>query len=99
MRLQLADIGHGIVDLHHHQRHGRVGFEGRFPTDGLEKGHPQRVDITALVDLLAFDLLRRHILRRANDRPGGRVLAPADHAGDAFREGIEHRLDGDALLL
>ena len=53
-------------------QHGRqLTCERRLAVQKLVKNHPERVDVGARIDLLALDLLRRHIRRRADHAARG----------------------------
>ena len=50
---------------------GHIPFRKRHPARReFEEGHSQRVEIRAMVDSTAHDLLRRHVLRA--------IMAPSD---------------------
>ena len=79
--------------------HHVVGDERRPIRDQLERDRAERVDVSAVIDLVALRLLRRQVLRRADDRAGGgvldallRALVGLAELGDAEVEELDERL-------
>ena len=68
-------------------------LERRLAGDELVQHDPERVDVAALVGRIAFDLLRRHVRRRAEHR------AARGHARVADRAREPEVGDADAALL
>ena len=74
--IRMAQKKHRLVERSHHGRdvaeeRGRVvRFEGDLAAKDLVKDHAERIDVGALVDLLAEDLFRRHVLGRADHIAG-----------------------------
>ena len=56
--------------------HEVVGLERHATGDELEQDAAHRVDVDAVIDVLAARLLRRHVLGRAEQHAGLRELAP-----------------------
>ena len=66
-----------------------VAVEGPLPGDELVEHEPEREDVAARVGLLPFELLRRHVLQRAEDRAGaGRRAADRRHVRRQLRRGL-----------
>ena len=56
------------------QGRARLAFEGRAPRQHLEQHRAERKDVGACVGFEALDLLGRHVLKRAENRPLGRQV-------------------------
>jgi hypothetical protein len=79
--------------LDQHGAHG-LAVERHLPAQHLEQQHAERVDVGAVIDLLALARLGRHVLRRPeDDAGGGEVLRAAlgHHLGQAEIEQLDER--------
>src|SRR6266702_3817771 len=93
-RAELQDIRRMLIGDPVHELRHRVSLERQFAANKLVKAYRQREQIAAPVDLLALELLRRHVGRRTEHHSGfglGRIR----NAGNSE---IGH-LDGVALRL
>ena len=59
------------MDVSEGDRERILALEGRPAGDQFVENCPQRVDVSPPVDLLPFDLLRRHVQRRPHRHPRG----------------------------
>ena len=85
-----------MKDRRRDDRRGRAG-KGRTPGGHLEEDEPEREEIGARVDLVAAQLLRRHVGERADGRPFGGQHRPCGvRLGDGVRASDRRRRLGDA---
>ena len=77
-----AHVRDGIVEVHHHQRHGRIRHERRAPAQHLIQGNPQRIQVRAVIGDFAADQLRRHVAGRPHHGACGRVAVAAQDLDD-----------------
>jgi len=91
----------GDMLAHHHQR--IIALVGQSASQTFVQKHAQRINVGALIAAIAFDLLGRHVIGRANLR---RHLAPGDAARALHKRDAEiHHLraaigrDNDILRL
>ena len=77
VRREIVERGRLAVQNLVEQLAGRVPREGRTERQQLIQDQADREDVAAVIDVAAFDLLRRHVLRRADQG------ADAGHAGIA----------------
>ena len=69
---------HGRGHLRPHHREARVALERRLPGEHLERGAGQGVEVGAAVERPALDLLRRHVVERAQELAGQRQRSRRD---------------------
>ncbi len=80
---KLAGRRDGFANMLEDDYKGSIGVKGDRTRNHFIQHHPQRVNVAALVAMLALALLRRHVGRCAGQGPGLGILCPTDNSGDA----------------
>ena len=101
MGRELASRRRRMRDLHGQHLGRRLGFERRAAAQHVEQDHADRVDVRAMIDLLAARGLGRHVLGRSEHGAGeglaAHQLIGREHLGDAEVEDLDEVVDLLAL--